>query len=179
MKSQNSLIELSQIFIVDLLIYISQIWIRSLVFKCGSYNNAISVIVTSESKKEILSDATEKQLSSILSVESDLPLRGFIINSGAPNDGFLLNALIKTLFWLSKVLLDLLEKHSKRRCKICICSVILGELESIRNYKGLRIIFPQILDEIWRITKVRHSLIPLSTTLLNPKIVGFLSFYKK
>ena len=139
MKSQNSLIELSQIFIVDLLIYISQIWIRSLVFKCGSYNNAISVIVTSESKKEILSDATEKQLSSILSVESDLPLRGFIINSGAPNDGFVQNAL-KTLFWLSKVLLDLLEKHSKRRCKICICSVILGELESIRNYKGLRII---------------------------------------
>ena len=178
MKSQNSLIELSQIFIVDLLIYISQIWIRSLVFKCGSYNYAISVIVTSEYKKKILSDATEKQLSSILSVESDLPLRGFIINSGAPNDGFLLNAL-KTLFWLSKVLLDLLEKHSKRRCKICICSVILGELESIRNYKGLRIIFPKILDEIWRITKVRHSLIPLSTTLLNPKIVGFLSFYKK
>ena len=57
--------------------------------------------------------------------------------------------------------------HSKRRCKICICSVILGELESFRNYKGLSIIFPKILDEIWRITKVRHFLIPLSTTFLN------------
>ena len=33
-----------------------------------------------------------------------------------------------------------------RRCKICIYSVILGELEL--NYKGLSIIFPNILDEI-------------------------------
>ena len=41
-----------------------------------------------------------------------------------------------------------LEMHSKRRYKICICSVILGELESFRNYKGLSIIFPKILDEI-------------------------------
>ena len=27
--------------------------------------------------------------------------------------------------------------HSKRCYKICICSVILGELESFRNYKAL------------------------------------------
>ena len=40
--------------------------------------------------------------------------------------------------------------HSKRRYKICICSVILGEKESFRNYKGLGIIFPIILDAIWR-----------------------------
>ena len=66
-----------------------------------------------------------------------------------------------------------------QRCKICICSVILGELASIRNYKGLSIILQKILDEIWRITKVRYFLIPLSTTFLNPKIVGFPSFYKK
>ena len=39
--------------------------------------------------------------------------------------------------------------HSKRRYKICICSVILGEKESFRNYKGLGIIFPIILDAIW------------------------------
>ena len=43
--------------------------------------------------------------------------------------------------------------HSKRRYKICICSVIVGELESrelesFRNYKGLSIIFLKILDEI-------------------------------
>ena len=40
------------------------------------------------------------------------------------------------------------EKHSKWRYNICICSVILGELETFRNYKGLSIIFPEILDAI-------------------------------
>ena len=40
------------------------------------------------------------------------------------------------------------EMHSKRRYKICIRSVILGELESFRNYKGLSIIFPKILEAI-------------------------------
>ena len=48
--------------------------------------------------------------------------------------------------------------HSKLRYKICICSVISGELESY-PYKGLSIIFPKILYEIWRITKVKHFLI--------------------
>ena len=28
-----------------------------------------------------------------------------------------------------------LEMHSRRRYKICICSVVLGQLESFRNYK--------------------------------------------
>ena len=41
-----------------------------------------------------------------------------------------------------------LEKHSKRRHKICVCSVILGELESFQNYKGFSIIFPKILEAI-------------------------------
>ena len=41
-----------------------------------------------------------------------------------------------------------LEMHSKRRYKICICSVVLGQLESFRNYKGFGIIFPKILDAI-------------------------------
>ena len=40
------------------------------------------------------------------------------------------------------------EMHSKRCYKICICSVVLGQLESFRNYKGLRIIFQKILDAI-------------------------------
>ena len=44
--------------------------------------------------------------------------------------------------------------YSKRRYKICISEVILRELESFRNYKGFSIIFPKILDAIWRITKV-------------------------
>ena len=41
-----------------------------------------------------------------------------------------------------------LEMQSEGRYKICICSVILGELESFRNYKGFSIIFPKILDAI-------------------------------
>ena len=47
-----------------------------------------------------------------------------------------------------------LEMHSKRRYKIRICLVILGELESFLNYKGFSIIFPKILGTIQRITKV-------------------------
>ena len=38
---------------------------------------------------------------------------------------------------------------SKRRYKICICSVILLELASFLNYKGWSIIFLKILDENW------------------------------
>ena len=38
---------------------------------------------------------------------------------------------------------------SKQRYKICVCSVVLGQLESFRNYKGFRIIFPKILDVIF------------------------------
>ena len=41
-----------------------------------------------------------------------------------------------------------LEMRSKQRYKICICSVILWERESFRNYKGLSIIFPKNLDAI-------------------------------
>ena len=66
-----------------------------------------------------------------------------------------------------------LEMHSKRRYKICICSVILGELESFRNYEGFSIIFPKILDAVYLITKLRILLILLSITLLNPKMLGF------
>ena len=69
--------------------------------------------------------------------------------------------------------------HSKRRYKICICSFILGELSSFRNYKGFSIIFLKILDEICRITKVRQFLLLNTTTFFNPKILGSLIFYEK
>ena len=36
--------------------------------------------------------------------------------------------------------------HSKERCKISIYSVILGQLEPFRNYKGFKYDFPEILD---------------------------------
>ena len=38
--------------------------------------------------------------------------------------------------------------YSKRRYKFRISSGILGQLESIRNYKGFSVIFPKILGEI-------------------------------
>ena len=78
----------------------------------------------------------------------------------AHNDGFLRNVL-KSLLRLLRVLLDLLEMHAKRHSKVCICSVILGEVESFRNYKGFSYIFPKILDAISRILKVRIFLITL------------------
>ena len=64
--------------------------------------------------------------------------------------------------------------HSKRRYKICICSVILGELEAFRNYKGVSVLFPKLLYAIERFTKVRIFLISLSITLWNSKSLGFL-----
>ena len=36
--------------------------------------------------------------------------------------------------------------HSKWCYKICICLVIIGELESFRNYKGFGFILMKILD---------------------------------
>ena len=60
--------------------------------------------------------------------------------------------------------------HSKRRYKICICSVILGELEAFRNYKGFGDIFPKILDVVERFTKVRIFL------LLSPSLFGIRKF---
>ena len=71
------------------------------------------------------------------------------------------------------------EIHFKRRYKTCICSVVLGQLESFRNYKGLRIIFPKILDAILSFMKVRIFLIPLSIACLNPKILGSFFYEKK
>ena len=68
-----------------------------------------------------------------------------------------------------------LEIHYKRRCKICICSVTLGDF---RNFKVFSIIFAKILDAIYRFTKVRVFLIPISITFLNPKILGFLFLRK-
>ena len=41
-----------------------------------------------------------------------------------------------------------LKMHCKRRYKICVCLVILGELESFRYYNGFFIIFAEILDAI-------------------------------
>ena len=47
---------------------------------------------------------------------------------------------IDNTFWAIQSTFGCLEMHSKRRYKICICSVILGERESLRNCKGSSII---------------------------------------
>ena len=40
--------------------------------------------------------------------------------------------------------------HSERHYKISVCSVILGQLEAFRNYKGFRVILTKILEAIER-----------------------------
>ena len=47
--------------------------------------------------------------------------------------------------------------HSKRRYKSFICSVILGELESFRNYKVFSTSFPKILGAIQDLPKLDFS----------------------
>ena len=54
----------------------------------------------------------------------------------APNDGFLLNTLEITFKRAIQSTFRSLEIRSKRRYEICICSVILGELEFFRNYNA-------------------------------------------
>ena len=73
-------------------------------------------------------------------IKSTLRAEALRRKTGAPIDGFLQNTL-ETLFRLSR-----LEMHSKWCYNICICSVILGELKSFRNYKslqGLQYYFPE------------------------------------
>ena len=69
-------------------------------------------------------------------------------SSGAPNDSFLLLQYIENTFQDIQSTIRPLELHSKRRYKICICLVILGELKSFWNYKGFSVTFPKILDSI-------------------------------
>ena len=64
-----------------------------------------------------------------------------------------------------------LEMHSKRCYKSCICSVILGELEAFRNYKGF--FFPENFRSNWTFYESEDfSYSSLSSiTFLNPKIL--------
>ena len=71
--------------------------------------------------------------------------------------------------------------HSKGGYKICICLVILGELEAFQNYKDfMQFYFPEHfrVNCIERFTKVRIFLFPLSIKFLNPKILGSLCLRK-
>ena len=50
---------------------------------------------------------------------------------------------IENTFSLIQSTFKSLEMHSKRRYKSCICSVVLGQLESFRNYLGPQYYFPE------------------------------------
>ena len=63
---------------------------------------------------------------------------------------------------------------TKWRYNICICSVILGQLESFRNYKGLSIIFQEQFRYNFKVYERSAKIIFLYMAFLNPKILGFL-----
>ena len=63
--------------------------------------------------------------------------------------------------------------HSRWRCKICFCSLILGELEAFRNYKGFCVIFPKSLDAIEHFTKLAIFVIPHSTVIFESESFRF------
>ena len=50
---------------------------------------------------------------------------------------------IENTFSLIQCTFKSLEMHCKRRYRSCICSVVLGELESFRNYLGPQYYFPE------------------------------------
>ena len=69
--------------------------------------------------------------------------------------------------------------HSKRRYKICICSVILGELESFQYSKGFFIIFLKILDINYLTYYDSEKFSDSSPYIIfDPKILGFLFLRK-
>ena len=71
-----------------------------------------------------------------------------------------------------------LEMHYNQRCKICICSVILGELKAFWNYMGLSVFLSKSLDVIEHFTKLTIFLISHSIIFLNSEIKGFLFLQK-
>ena len=68
--------------------------------------------------------------------------------------------------------------YSKCAKKIYVCSVVLGQLESFRNYKGFSIIFRKILTAIYSSTKVTIFLTTLCIVYSIPKFFGFFSLQK-
>ena len=63
--------------------------------------------------------------------------------------------------------------HSERRYKICICSVIVEELETFRNY------FPENFRCNFTYYESENFSVPSLLAFLNSKIEGFLFSTKK
>ena len=56
--------------------------------------------------------------------------------------------MVENTFQVIQTTFSCVELHPKRCYKICNCSVILGEHQSFRNYKGFSIISPKTLAAI-------------------------------
>ena len=68
-------------------------------------------------------------------------------DTGAPTDGFPPKYTENTFQAIQSTFRSL-EMHSEERYKICICSVILGQLDSLQSYHGFSITFSKMLDAI-------------------------------
>ena len=102
-----------------------------------------------------------------------LTLRLFYFQ-GHPTIVFTLNTL-KPLIRLSRVTLDIWKCILSGAIKfVSKFSVILGKLESFRNYMGFSVIFPKILAAIKSFTKGKIFLITLCIAFSFPNILGFL-----
>ena len=102
-----------------------------------------------------------------------LTLRLFYFR-GHPTIVFTLNTL-KPLIRLSRVTLDIWKCILSGAIKfVSEFSVLLGKLESFRNYMGFSVIFPKILAAIKSFKKGKIFLITLCIAFSFPNILGFL-----
>ena len=68
-----------------------------------------------------------------------------------------------------------LERHSKRRYQICICSIALGELASFQNYKCFyKYCFPGYFRCNLKYYESENCYDSSPHHILNPKLSGFL-----
>ena len=96
------------------------------------------------------------------------------LKSEAPNNGSLLHVnKLKSLFDAIQSTFRSTEMLAKKCYKTWICLVILGELDCFWNNKSFRFIFPNILDALSRIMKVRTFLIPVSSHIFESKNFTF------
>ena len=129
-------------------------------YKFGTFK--ITNLRYSHRKQLNLSSVHKWSYSAGVSSLSTMPSRSYVTRNAqaAPSRGtqrrFPSKYIVSTI-QATQITFRCSEMHSKRRFNICFCSVILGELQSFRNYKGFSIIFPKNLDAISSITKLRHS----------------------
>ena len=116
-----------------------------------------------------------EMLNSLANVSS-FPL--LLISSGAPNNGFLQNTL-KTLFSLSRVLLDLQKRIISGATKFASVRSSKGNLSLFEIARALVLSFQKFQVQFNVLRTLEFFLIPFSITFQNPKILGFLFLRKQ